>query len=222
MKPLIRVILLLSFFASQQVSGQNEPIYFGEFWGEVDPVEEIAAGEQEANEARVKAILEDAVYAFSGMVYGFTFRYVPVDFRREVAEELEIAPAAEIPWGDPGLSVVESSFVNGRQRLLIRYITHPEQSSWIEYWNSNVFPASSGYAEGNLLLGKREKQAAIERAIREAIREYLKPREANKPREISGMFAFDSVPRIIIDEGSYKAIVSVKLDIREVVPYKVF
>ena len=55
-----------------------------------------------------------------------------------------------------------------------------------------------------------------------ALRAYTRTRVYTKPREISGLAAFASVPYVVIDEGTYRAKVEVKLDIREVLPYKVY
>ncbi len=211
---------ILVFFVPSVVSAQDLPILTAEFWLELEPHIRVQGGTAETNDERIERLLREAQFVFSGMIYGFSFRYVPLDRRRGVEEELEVDPVATIKWGDPALSVVDARIDSGRHRALIRYNVGEKQRHWIDHWQSNIFERSTGYGRGNVFKGEDQKRRAVENGIREAIRNYLRPREYNKPKEIAGFAAFSEEPYIIIDEGFYKAKVLVKLDIRSVVPYK--
>ena len=197
------------------------PLLSGEFWVEVDPLVEVETN-LETSDDQILVLLTEARYVFSGMIYGFEFRYVPLDLGRDVAEEFELDPVAEIPWGDPGIIVAESRYENGRLYALIRYWVPREQRAWIDFWGSNVHPSVSAFGTGDFLEGRPAKFSSFYDGIRESIRGYLRPREANKPREIAGRIAFSQVPYVVIDGGVYRSRVEVKLDIRNIIPYKVY
>ncbi len=201
---------------------QNLHVLTGEFWLELEPHVRQEGRAPQSAEERIELLLSEAQYVFSGMIYGFSFRYVPLDLRRNVTEELEVKPVATILRGDPALAVVEARIESGRHFALIRYHVREEQRTWVDHWSSNLFERATGYGTGDMLKGEEQKRIAIENGIREAIRAYLRPREYNKPKEISGFAAFVDVPYVVIDEGHYRAKVSVKLDIRDIVPYRLY
>ena len=183
---------------------------------------EFASGEQETGEDQIRLLLEEARFVFSGMVYGFRFRYVPSDRARAVVEEFDLVPLHQIAWGDPALSVVESRFEAGRRYALIRYWVAEEQQSWSRFWQSNVHAPASAFGSSDLFGGRSAKLEAIEEGVIESVRAFLRPREQNKPKEISGRVAFADVPYVVISGGEYHARVEVKLDIQEVIPYRIF
>ena len=214
--------LFVYLAVSAGAAAQTLPILQGEFWVELEPLVGIEGGNPETDEEQIELLLGEAQMVFSGMVYGFEFRYVPSDLRREVAEEFDLDLLAEIPWGDASLSVAQSRYQSGRRYVLIRYFVSEVQGSWVRFWDSNTHPTSTAIGEGNLFRGRDEKLTAIRNGVKEAIRAYTRTRVYTKPREISGLAAFASVPYVVIDEGTYRAKVEVKLDIREVLPYKVY
>ncbi len=218
---LITATLFLTVFGVRLIA-RTLPVLQGEFWVEIEPFVRQEGAERESEDDQIRLLLEEARLVFAGMVYGFKFRYVPGDRRREVAEEFDLDLAAEIPWGDPALHVTESRYESGRRYVLITYFVSAEQGPWIRFWESNLHPSATAFGEGNLFRGREEKLNAIREGVKEAVRGYLRTREYNKPREISGLVAFASAPYVIIDAGVYRAKVEVKLDIREIVPYKIY
>ena len=212
----------ISCLLSAGAFSDEMPILSSEFWVETAPLIEIEGESTESPEDQIRILLEEARYVFSGMIYGFSFRYVPLDLRREVEEEFELEPLYEIVWGDPRLTVAESRRESGRRYALIRYWISEEQSSWVRFWDSNVHATAAAFGAGDFFDGRVAKFAAMEAAIRESVRAYLRPRELNKPKEISGRLVFAEAPYVIIDGGEYRAKVEVKLDVREVVQYQIF
>ncbi len=73
-----------------------------------------------------------------------------------------------------------------------------------------------------MFLGIKEKNAAMSDGVKEAVRAYLRSRILNKPKEVRGKAVFSEVPYVIIDEGAYRAKVSVKIDIDEIIPYRIY
>lgn len=215
------LLLVISVGGAQLAWGEAAVFLEGEFWVELEPMVRFEEADAGTSEDQIRVLLEEARFVYSGMLYGFSFRYVPLDLRREVEEEFEITPLAEIAWGDPRLTVAESRYSNGRRYLIIRYQPQENQLAWVRFWDSNIHAVSTAYGTGDVFHGQEEKRAAIEEGLKEAIRGYLRPREYNKPKEISGRVAFAEVPYVVIDSGYYRAKVEAKLDIREIVPYNI-
>ena len=88
--------------------------------------------------------------------------------------------------------------------------------------SSNIYPKSAGRGSSSLFLGVSEKTTAMGEAVKEAVRAYLRPRILNKPKEVRGKVVFTEVPYVIIDDGEYSARVSVRIDIDEIVPYRIY
>ena len=85
-----------------------------------------------------------------------------------------------------------------------------------------AYATAAAFGAGDFFDGRMAKFDAMAAAVLESVRAYLRPRELNKPKEISGRLVFAEAPYVIIDGGEYRAKVEVKLDIREVVPYTIF
>ena len=101
----------------------------------------------------------------------------------------------------------------------VRHNLEEYQIDRIEGWKSNVFPVSSGRGSASIMKGYQEKVTAIQKAIKEAVREYARQKVYNKPRRVTGEVLLLEIPRIIIDAGSYNAFVKVKLKKVDLLPY---
>lgn len=216
------IIFPLIIVISSICLAEDLPLLAGEFWVELDPVIQEDENSTLSEEEASKRLLEEAQYVFSGMIFGFSFLYTPLDRTREVDEIFELLPEAEIVWGDPALTVAEVRVSGNRKYALIRYYPHDFQKSWIEYSGSNLLSRASAYGYGDVFKGHSQKLKSIGEGIREAVRSYLRKRIFNKPKEIRGRAVLSDVPYVYIDAGRYVAKVRVKLDIREIIPYKIF
>ncbi len=193
-----------------------------EFWIELEPVaqptEEYPLDRREAAER----VLEEARYVYSAMVFGMRFRYVPLDLARRIDEEFELSPVSELPWGDPAIRVRESRRAEGRLWARVRYTLREHELRRLNAWASSRVPVAAGRGEASLLGGWTAKREAIEDAMRLAIREHVRARVYNKPREIRGRLALYEPPRVFLRSGSYVAQVRVRLEIEAVEPYAVY
>ena len=70
--------------------------------------------------------------------------------------------------------------------------------------------------------GPTAKMSALQDAVRDAIRRSLDTRYVNKPRQISGEVVLWDDPRSIVRAGFYFTTATVKLMVRELVPYRIF
>ena len=211
----------LLLFCSVPVFGQfDRPVWLeDEFWAELEPVVQDSEDYPLTKEEAASRLLEEALYVFSGMIYGFRFVYVPSDETRRVKEEFLLEPVYQLAWGDPGLQVRQSRKEGDMLIARVRHNLEEYQIDRIEGWKSNVFPVSSGRGSASIMKGYKEKITAIQKAIKEAVREYARQKVYNKPRRVTGEVLLLETPRIIIDAGSYNAFVKVKLKKVDLLPY---
>lgn len=179
----------------------------------------IIHGEESTPEQR---LLQEARYTLSGIIYGWEFSYVPGDRARRVAEWFELDPIAEVPWGNPGLRVRDVRAVEGTLYGQIDYTFSRIEQAHLSQWSSFTSSRGSGSGSGPLLDGSAGKIEAIEAAIHHAVREYLRSRYPNRPREVTGRVALLGPPRVRAAAGEYHARVTIAIEIRDVLDYEVF
>jgi len=178
--------------------------------------------EPRATEETYRELLREAGEILSGMLYGYDFYYVPYDKSRNIAEEFKLTPLARIQWGDPNLKIAATERRGNRVYVKLNYYLESFQEARRKAWSSNTFPIISGNGRGNLFAGTTAKSESISQAIKEAIRNHLRPRVFNKPRKVSGQLLIWKEPHIIIQEGSYLTRVTIKLHIGEITSYRIF
>ncbi|MFP4408452.1 MAG: hypothetical protein ACLFPW_08030 [Spirochaetaceae bacterium] len=211
------LIAMLSFFLPGTLFSDTEYLD-GEFWTDEDRI--IHADDEEDPEVRV---LMEGRHVFSGMLYGYDFRYVPSDRTRQVEEEFSLQPVARIPWGDQRLRVIstrrrpDDAFV-----ARLRYDMAPFQRARYEAWRSNTLTPASGAGTADLLRGFDGKISSIEEAVKQAIRNHVRGKTFNKPRVITGRVLLREPPRIGVASGEYVARVETFLIIDEVVHYTAY
>ena len=89
-------------------------------------------------------------------------------------------------------------------------------------WRDLGAARSAGSGSAPLLLGLAGKEQSIEEAIHRAIRDYLRNRSFNRPREATGLVVLAEPPTIRTVAGTYEARVSVLIHLVEVLEYRVF
>lgn len=225
---LARTAVLLAGLLSARGIACQDLILRAEFWAESEPVEVLPAEITDTApkvtfpEEVVRSLLEEGRRVFSGMIWGFEFRYVPYDKARGVAEELEIVPLGEIPWGDPRLGTSQTRLTGTQLRAYLEYRPDPSAAARKAAWDDATFQSAQGRGSAPLAGGREARRTALDQAAKEALRELLRPVEKNKPREIRGVFAYDASPRIVITGGSYTAVVRIRVKVAEVRRYSVY
>lgn len=204
------------------LSAAAEPLLIGEFSAETRPL--VAdTPEPPTKEQIVHALLTEAQFTFSGMIYGFDFVYNPGDPVRKVKESFDLKPVAELKWGDPRLQVIDTRTTEGQFFARISYRPADFQVTRLQGWQSSAIAHATGLGKASYLKGPKEgRHEAVVNAIKSAIREHVRQRVYNRPREIRGSLALIDAPRIIVDGGDYDATVRIALQVAEVVPYTVF
>lgn len=166
--------------------------------------------------------LEDAVWIISGMVYGFNVKYTPLDRTREVNEYLDISPIASIVWGDEKLEVIDTWFKNEKLFMQIRYFLNEAQITRLKLWESNIFPDAEGIGIVSVFSGYQGRVESIKEGIKESLRNYLRIRNTNKPREIICKVLFNKPPYTILDAGGYRSKVNITIKFSEIMPYSYY
>lgn len=195
----------------------------GEFWTELEPMTiESAQYGPPSREAAVRAMLEEARFVFSGMVYGFSFIYTPPDKTRQVKEVFSLTPLAEIPFGSAQLEVRQTYMEEGKLFAIIDYHLKEYEGYRVAGWDANTFVQLTGIGEGVYFTGPEEKITAHKNSAKSALREYLRELVYNKPKQVKGEFIFAESPRIFAAGGKYVSTVSINLQLDEIKEYTAF
>jgi hypothetical protein len=215
-------MLAISLFAvCPLLSAAGEPLLIAEFSAEIHPL--VAdTPEPPTKEQIVRALLAEAQFTFSGMIYGFDFVYDPGDPVRKTAESFDLKPVAELRWGDPRLKVVDTRTSDGLLFARISYRPADFQVTRWQGWQSSAIAHASGLGKASYLEASKGRHESVINAIKNAIREHVRQRVYNRPREIRGSLALLDAPRIAVDAMNYVATVRIALQVTEVVPYTVF
>ena len=225
---ILPIFLFLFCLAGAGAQVRDLPVFNNEFWffAENSPtLEVIEKTEQEKREEadkKIKNLLEEAVFVYSGMIYGFSFSYTPSDRARGIKEEFSITPIAAIQFGDPAMSVKTTRKEKARTIVRLEYRCDKRHQSWLDYWNSSTFPVIGGTGTSFASEGVTSRIEAMEQAAKDGIRNYMRGRIHNKPKIITGNFVFKEAPAIMFAANMYTASVKIKLEIVTVENYNFF
>lgn len=223
----IRLIVIALFF-SPGAYGFSSPAESSEIvltlWNELDKIPSSidSSGKKLQSDEIVKNTLEDARWILSGMIYGFNVRYVPLDSERKVNEIFTVKPIAAVPFGDSSLRVYKTWTTEQKFFVQIRYELKDFERRRIRAWGSNIFPSSEGRGKASLFEGPGGRLDSVRDGIKLALRNYLRKRIKNKPREIRCKVIIDQPPYIIINAGGYYATVKIKFSLDAVTPYMIY
>jgi hypothetical protein len=162
----------------------------------------------EIREEAIKVLLEDARWIFSGMIYGFSFRYVPGNSEETLAEVFELSPIKQIPNGDPAMKVQQ--VLDDTQYLSVLFYYWPD-----EYQNRRLRVSrgggfhSSAAAGGVPMMLEDARTLSLIEAVKQAIRADLRDLIYNRPLEVSGSVYLSGPPRINIRSGEYRSSVKI-------------
>jgi hypothetical protein len=191
-------------------------------WVELEPIVRIEPEYPIPLEKAGQWVLEEARTLLAGMVYGWTFAWTPGDVSRRVEDRFELAPVAEIPWGSERLEVRQTQVEEARLFALISYAMDPSEQLRRESWAGAVVDAGTGAGEAPTMKGRPAKFEAIANAIKDAVRNQLRTRILNKPREIRGEAVLWDDPQVWVGQGAYHAVVRIRLRVTEILPYRIF
>ncbi len=225
-RPFIHIVVCLAWIIVGPLSAQHlaaaENRLVAEFWAEREPTIRTEVEYPLRRDEALRRILDEARWTFSGMIYGYRFHYRPFDRARGVAEQFDLELHAELPWGDPALSVLNVRHADKRYYVQLQYRMAEHQAAWVHGWQSRAIPRAAGSGEAPLRPGVEQKRSAVEDAIRLALREHLRGVTRNKPHSARGRLILTAPPRVWIDSGAYKASVQIKVIVDELRRYEFF
>jgi hypothetical protein len=214
---------LLLFSAALPCAADATDLLFIRPWIELEPLLRIGPGPYPIPvDVAEKSLLEEGRLLVSGMIFGWDFSYIPSDKARRVEESFVLTPVATVPWGSPRLRVTETEVTNTRLWARISYAMNEQESRRRASWDSNTAALSTGLGTAELQLGDTARTKSLERAIRDAIRRSLDTRYLNKPREITGNVVLWADPSMFVRSGTYTTTATIKLIVRDLIPYRIF
>ena len=195
-----------------------EPIY-GSFIDEKYPLD---------RESAYRRALEEAAMFFSAQIYGWSFYYDIGERARGIAEEFELTPLGEIPWGDPGLFVTHAGLENRVLSVWMDYRPSEAQRRRLDMWKSGTIRTAQalGYGPlgGPVLISDwlSIKRTALEDSARAAVRAMLQGSERNRPKEVTGFICLQTFPSYHIDAGRWAVQARFKIEIKEIIPFSAY
>ena len=214
--------LLLLLFLTASIAPADDRLFIRP-WAELEPLVRIDQGVYPIPvDVAERQLLEEGRLLLSGMIYGWSFIYIPGDRARQVQESFILTPVAQIPWGSPRLVVRESEVHEQKLWAQLIYTMSTEEALRRASWESNTAELSTGRGRALANAGPPGKGASLRDAIRDAIRLSLDTRVVNKPRQISGELVLWDDPQVFVRSGVYTTVAKVKLLVRELVPYRIF
>ena len=214
------LVVILLAIACRPAAGDDR--LFIRPWVELEPVVRIEPEYPIPLEKAGQWVLEEARTLLSGMVFGWTFSWTPSDVSRKVADRFDLVPVAGIPWGSDRLSVRQTSVEETRLFAQVSYTMTPAEQLRREAWAGAVVDAATGTGGAPTMKGREAKLEALRNAIKDAVRNHLRTRIFNKPREIRGEVVLWDDPQVWVASGSYHAVARIRLRVVEVVPYRIF
>jgi hypothetical protein len=215
----MRRLLWLLLFLLSALSLPSQEFLEGVLWIAIDPVDPIEIEQVPLDDyALAVSMKEEVLEYFSGMIYGYRFRYVPWDIARGIDEELEVELLGRINPTDSGLRVMESWVDRELNRFYgrFRYYLSEGSRSWYLSWAKSTHRPLGGIGVSDP--GGREdmRDESFARAIRNGVREYLRQLEYNKPREITGLLSLKEFPLLQMEAGRFRARVNFHFQEKEV------
>jgi len=217
------ISIALLFLLPLLCHAQSNPINL-RLWCELEPMVQENEDYPLTTEEAQRRALEEARAILSGMIYGYRFRYTPGDALRQVDEEFHITPVAEILWGDPNMAITDAYVKDSLLFVKVTYQLEDFQAARRRAWSSNSVEASSGVGSHSVFTATSPegKRQALQEALKNAVREALRPVYFNKPREVTGEILIWNEPHTVIQSGTFTTRADVKLRVKEVRSYSLF
>lgn len=164
----------------------------------------------------VEALVEEARYIFSGIIYGFAFKYTPANRKTKRMEAWILTPVSMIPVGDPSLKSHDAQIIGNQLDIHFTYSLSEEQRHRRKRWNTVEFPTISGVGIADAFIETERLQKSIEDALKRGVHNHYSSFLFHKPRTITGWVALTSPPIISFSEGQYTARCEGRIEVSEI------
>lgn len=165
-------------------------------------------GYDEIREKAVQLLLDEARWIFSGMVYGFSFRYVPGNQDEGFEEVFDLSPVSSIPRGDPDMKVYQVQDDYEYLNVLFHYWPDTPQAKRLKVSRGGGFLSAS--AEGSVpMMLENARLDSMKEAVKQSLRSDLRSILYNRPLEVSGFLYLSAAPVISLRAGEYRSQVKI-------------
>jgi len=216
--------VLVSPLAAQNsgYTGPDTSLLRAEFWADLEPVSGVG-DEWPVSDATARSrILEEAAWAYSGLIWGFDFEYEPYDKARSIAERFVLTPLGSLKPEALSFAAGSRKVASDQLWSFVEYRPHAALVELMESYMKDPWKGSQGIGKADMNLGIKGRRAAYEDALRLAVRALLQDLEPNKPRLVRGRVAFERVPTMALMGGYYTSQVRARVMVLEILQYKVY
>jgi hypothetical protein len=193
-----------------------------EFWADREPVSKEGDPWPVTPEIARQRILDEAAWAFSGVVYGFEYSYTPYDKTRGLEERFELSALGSIGPESLTLKGGAKARSDYEIRTYVEYAPDEPQADLMETYKREPWKSSQGIGRADVLRGVDGRGEAYRDALRAAVRAFLQGLEPNKPRLAKGRVAFERPPSLSVADGYYVVQARVRVMSTEVIPYALY
>ena len=165
---------------------------------------------------------EIAPLLLGGMIDGWTFDYTPSDKARNVGEYFEFAEVRPFNAKINHISYKTPQVKDGKLISWANCSRTQSQQLAYERWASITHPKISGHGASPVEQELEGIKKACGEAVKNAVREYWRKIEKNKPKEICGTVLLIGNPRIYISEGQYVVDLDFFLETDRIVLYSYY
>jgi hypothetical protein len=170
-----------------------------------------------------KKIRETAPFLIEGMAYGWEFSYTPSDIGRSVAEQFSFQPFRTLTEGEiAGIEYTDPREKNNRVSCWVDFSLNESVARIKAQWNSASYRKIKGRGLAPLTDGFDGIKQAASDALKNAVRQYARGLEKNKPKEITGNVIIVGNPVIGLNAGRYQVELEFYLELKEIVPYSMY
>lgn len=167
----------------------------------------------------LEEFIEDILEVLSGRIYGWKFKYIPSDIKREIEEEFTLTPVAKIKWGDQRLQFKDNWVKDYIMYQNVVYTLEDFQKKRIKSWKTTLVPDS--YGEGFASLYEEDgKSTSLKEALKDSIKKEFQSRGKGKPRIIEGQILLEQNPRVFLNAGQFNTQVNVLIHYKNIEEYK--
>jgi hypothetical protein len=167
----------------------------------------------------VSKLKETAPFLVQGMIYGFRFNYTPSDTLRNVPETFSFEPVRALGEDEKRINYSTPRIENNRLYCWVDFEKTVGMIFQKKQWETVSTLKISGRGQGKLTDGFSGITEASRDALKNAVREYGRSIEKNKPKEITGTALITGTPRLEMQSGKYEIALDFFLQISIIVPY---
>lgn len=224
-KRLPPLILILFLFSSLLHAADDLTGIRIQLWAPYDEVPSLdAQGDISEDPLEHASLLlsQTGDFIVDAMVLGWNFDIVPGDATRRIEEYYEFTPLIENGTGY-NIQYYDVVFQQDRITCWLEYDRNSMQMTRKAWWSSVNCGKSHGTGESRYTGTVDNLKEAVFKAAEDAVLEYVRKTEKNKPREITGSILLkDVTPQIKVQDGKYVADLDFFVHVDKIVQYSYF